>query len=89
MWFDDVGMAVMVHSRRHHAGALEWEGTVEQDADLSAARVVVLGATPSALARDPGRVLRRIERAHLSALTAGSRPQVVAIQRSLSLRRGA
>lgn len=79
----------MVHSRRHHAGALDWEKTVEQDADLSAARVVVVGVTPSALARDPGRVLRRIERAYQSARSAGSRPQVVAVERGLGLRRGA
>lgn len=89
VWFDDVGMAVMVHSRRHHAGALDWEKTVEQDADLSAARVVVVGVTPAALARDPGRVLRRIERAYQSARSAGSRPQVVAVERGLGLRRGA
>ncbi len=33
-WLDDVGLAVMVHSRRYHAGHLDWERTVEQDADL-------------------------------------------------------
>jgi hypothetical protein len=41
LWFDDVGMAVMVHSRESHAGALDWEGTVGGDDDLSSARVVV------------------------------------------------
>jgi hypothetical protein len=34
-------MAVMVHSREFHAGALDWEGTVGGDDDLSSARVVV------------------------------------------------
>jgi len=24
LWFDDVGMAVMVHSRQFHSGALQW-----------------------------------------------------------------
>jgi hypothetical protein len=30
-WFDDVALAVQVHSRRHHAGELDWEATVAAD----------------------------------------------------------
>ena len=36
-WFDDVALAIMVHSRQWHADELEWESTVEHDTDLQAA----------------------------------------------------
>ncbi len=67
LWFDDVAMAVMVHSREFHGGAIDWEATVDRDSDLSACRIVVLGITPAAIARDPSRVLERIERAYNTA----------------------
>ena len=81
VWFDDVAMAVMVHSREFHAGVLDWEATVERDSDLSACRVVVVGVTPGALARDPIRVRRRIEDAYLTARGSGHRAEVVATPR--------
>ena len=73
LWFDDVGLAVMVQSRRFHADGLDWEATVEQGSDLSTMRVVVVGVTPTALARDPEAQLRRIERAHEAAARTGVR----------------
>jgi hypothetical protein len=79
--FDDVGMAVMVQSRAFHAGALDWDATVESSSDLSAVRVVVVGVTPTALARDPKAQLARIERAHADALRSGTRAQVTAVDR--------
>ena len=30
LWFDDVAMAVMVHSRRHHSEADQWDDTVDK-----------------------------------------------------------
>jgi hypothetical protein len=30
-WFDDVGLAVQVHSKRYHADELDWEKTVSGD----------------------------------------------------------
>lgn len=30
VWVDDIAMALMVHSRAHHARDADWEGTVEQ-----------------------------------------------------------
>ena len=82
VWFDDVGLAVMVQSRRFHADSLDWDATVEQGSDLSAVRVVVVGVTPSALARDPEAQLRRIERAHEAAACAGERAPVTARERN-------
>ena len=75
-------MAVMVQSRRFHADGLDWEATVEQGSDLSAVRVVVVGVTPTALARDPEAQLRRIERAHEAAARTGVRAPVTASVRA-------
>jgi hypothetical protein len=87
LWFDDVAMAVMVHSREFHAGVLDWETTVDQDSDLSACRIVVVGVTPGALARDPMRVRRRIEDVYAAARRSGHRAEVVATPRIVSIRR--
>jgi hypothetical protein len=85
LWFDDVSMAVMVHSREFHPGVLDWEATVERDSDLSACRIVVVGVTPGALARDPTRVLRRIEDLYVAAKRSGYRAEVVATPRIVSM----
>jgi hypothetical protein len=81
VWFDDVGMAVMVHSREFHAGALQWDATVTDDSDLSSYRIVVVGVTPEQLARDPRSVLRRVESRYLVARAWGFRPAVIATPR--------
>jgi hypothetical protein len=88
-WFDDVALAVMVHSRRFHADELAWDATVDADSDLVAAGVRVVGVTPRAIARDPARVMHRIESAHASARAAGGRAAVVATPRPNGLRPGA
>lgn len=80
-WFDDVGIAVLVQSLEFHADALDWDATVIAGSDLSAVRVVVVGVTPAALARDPARQLDRIERAHEAARLTGCRAPVVATPR--------
>ncbi len=81
LWFDDVGMAVMVHSRQFHAHGLDWDATVGAGSDLAVARVVVVGVTPGALARDPRRQLRRIEAAYAAARASGHRAAVVSTPR--------
>ncbi len=80
-------MAVMVHSREYHSGVIDWDSTVERDSDLSACRVVVIGVTPGAIARDPARVIERIERAYASAVRSGRRADVVATPRVVSIGR--
>ena len=67
VWVDDIAMALMVHSRAHHARDADWEGTVEQDGALAEHGVIVLAFTAGSVSRDPARVLRRIERAYTSA----------------------
>lgn len=82
LWFDDVGMAVMVHSRQFHAGLLDWQTTVTDDGDLSSCRVALIGVTPEGLTRDPLAELRRIEGAYRRARASGFRPDVRATPRS-------
>ncbi|MEP6629600.1 MAG: hypothetical protein ABJA89_03980 [Lapillicoccus sp.] len=83
LWCDDVALAVMVHSRQFHAGVLDWDATVDGDSDLSAARIAVVGITPTSLARDPTGILRRVEAAYLALRSQGAlRPDVRATPRS-------
>lgn len=79
-WFDDVGLALMVHSRRYHDGA-RWAPTVERDGDLVAHGVRVLQLTPQSIEREPRRVLATIEQTYRTALRAGGRPDVRAARR--------
>lgn len=81
VWFDDVGMAVLVQSRQFHSEGLDWDATVVAGSDLSTARVVVVGVTPEALARDPQGQLRRVEHAYATARRAGTRAAVTAVAR--------
>jgi hypothetical protein len=81
VWFDDVGMAVLVQSRQYHSEGLDWDATVVAGSDLSTAWVVVVGVTPEALARDPRGQLFRVERAHAAARRSGTRAPVTASAR--------
>jgi hypothetical protein len=76
LWFDDVALAVMVHSRTFHAGVLDWEATVEADEDLRAAGIEVVAVTPASIATEPDRVLTRINAAYQRA---SRRPRPVGI----------
>ncbi len=74
LWFDDVALAVMVHSRRFHANPADWERTVAADARLVAAGAIVLQVTPQSIARELPTVLGRIEAAYR---TGQARPRPV------------
>lgn len=82
VWFDDVAMAVMVHSHRFHSQGDQWDDTVDRDGDLVAAGVVAAGVTPHRLRERPDAVLARLDRAYLAA-KARPRPDVRAIPRHL------
>lgn len=92
IWFDDVALAVMVHSRRYHSGDPldrggrgrpdDWDTTVERDGELTAAGVVVVGVTPARIYRDIASVLARVEQTYLTA-SKRPRPAVVAHRRSV------
>ncbi|WP_426565276.1 hypothetical protein ACPPVT_02875 [Angustibacter sp. McL0619] len=85
-WFDDIGMAVMVHSRTHHSRDADWEGTVEADGQLIQAGILVLGFTPRSIRREPRDVLRRIERTYATARSSGRlRPDVRMIPRAFGI----
>ena len=76
-WFDDVALAVQVHSRQFHSGHLDWEATVGADAEFVEHGIPVLAVTPRQIARSPDDVVARIERAHAAA-SLRPRPLVVA-----------
>lgn len=78
-WFEDVGLAVQVHSRRYHSGELDWESTVSADGVFAEHGVPVLAVTPRQIAGAPDDVLGRIEHAYVAA-AARPRPPVVAVR---------
>ena len=80
VWFDEVALAVMVHSHRHHSQGDDWDETVDLDGGLTAAGVTVLGVTPRRVRTQPDRVLRRVEQAYRIA-AARPRPNVTATPR--------
>lgn len=80
LWFDDVALAVQVHSWRWHAGGAEWDATVMSDGVFAEYGVTVIGVTPTAVRTDPARVLRRIEGAYAAAARR-ERPAVIARRR--------
>ncbi|MDO5629333.1 MAG: hypothetical protein Q4G43_13535 [Mobilicoccus sp.] len=73
LWFDDVALAVMVHSKRHHARGADWTRTVEADGDLVAHGVHVLGIAPASIFTDVGAAVAKIEAAYRAA-RSGTRP---------------
>ena len=81
VWFDDVALAVMVHSHRHHSQGDDWDATVAADADLVASGAVVVGVTPRQIRHQPDAVLRRVEQAHRTA-AARPRPPLRATRRT-------
>jgi hypothetical protein len=77
-WFDDVALALLVHSRRHHADGDEWDHTVHSDGVFPEYGVIAVPVTPRRIRSDPAGVLRRIERAYAAARQR-PRPDVVAV----------
>jgi len=82
VWLDDVAMAVMVHSRRYHSQGSDWDRTVEQDGDLTAVGIIVVGVTPNRIFRDLAAVVARVVRTYEMARLR-PRPHVTASRRSL------
>ncbi len=79
-WFDDVGLAVQVHSKRYHAGELDWEKTVSGDGVFAEHGIALVAVTPRQISVQRDAVLRRIERAHEQA-SRRPRPAVTARRR--------
>jgi Thioesterase-like superfamily len=66
-WFDDMGLAVHVHSKGYHAGELDWEATGVGGRRLRRARRSTRRRHSGQIASDPDGVLARIERAYRQA----------------------
>lgn len=80
LWFDDVGLAIQLHSRAYHLRELDWDATVAGDTALGEQAVVVLGVTPTMVRMRSREVLTRIERAYCN-LQSRPRPAVLATPR--------
>jgi hypothetical protein len=76
-WFDDVALAVQVHSRLYHSSMTAWDATVTRDGIFAEHGIPVLAVTPTAIRDAPTETVRRIERAHAQAATR-PRPAVLA-----------
>ncbi|RKT77483.1 hypothetical protein DFJ68_0906 [Terracoccus luteus] len=85
LWLDEVALAVMVHSRRFHAGALDWDATVDGDEDLRECTIEVVGVTPNAITRHPDKVVARVLAARERAARR-PRPPVTATPRDWAAR---
>lgn len=79
-WFDDVGLALMVHSRAHHEGSAAWDVTVTRDGELTAYGIIVVGVTPTGIRERPQETLKRIERTYAAARSR-PRPPIAATPR--------
>ena len=77
-WFDDVALAVQVHSRQYHSEPADWDATVMADGLLVECGIVVVAVTPRAIRDQPELVLARIERAYEQAALR-PRPAVRAV----------
>jgi hypothetical protein len=76
LWFDDVGVAVQVHSVTHHAAGADWDRTVRSDSALAEAGILRVSVTPREIALSPRETLLRIEAVHGSR-GPSDRPRVV------------
>jgi len=63
-WFDDVGLAVQVHSAQHHSSPSDWGRTVRVDSVFAEYGISRLAVTPHDVRTNGRQVLDRIERAH-------------------------
>jgi hypothetical protein len=75
LWFDDVGLAVQVHSWQFHGEPDDWDATVMTDGVFAGYGISLVGVTPRAVSRRPDLVLQRVEAAYRAAADR-PRPEV-------------
>ena len=85
-WFDEVALAVMVHSRTHHQREDDFEATIESDGDLQAHGATVIGVTPRSIARNMAAIVTRTEQTYLQLVRRGARPDIRAVPRQAGVR---
>lgn len=81
LWFDDVGLAVQVHSAQHHSSPQDWTRTVRDDSRLAEAGILRLAVAPREITSNAPGVLARIESLH-GSMRASRRPPVDARRRA-------
>ncbi len=73
-YVEEVGLALQVHSRRHHLLEDDWESTLRTDTALGSVGVPLMAFSPRTLRAHPARVLAAVERAYLSLRGSPDRP---------------
>ena len=81
-WIDEVGLAIQVHSRKHHLRDLDWEATVQGDTLLGTYGVPVLAVTPRTLALEAPAFVQRVERSYQELSRRGVRPDIRMVPRA-------
>jgi hypothetical protein len=81
LWLDDVGLAVQVHSERHHSSAEDWARTIRTDSALAEAGILRISVSPREITHDGAAVVARIEALYLT-LRPSTRPRVTATRRN-------
>ncbi|MDM7853688.1 hypothetical protein [Cellulomonas alba] len=81
VWFDEVGVAVQVHSSAYHSSGPDWDRTVRSDSALAEAGILRLAVTPREIALSPEETVRRIE-AICATRSPAQRPPVVMTPRA-------
>ena len=80
-WYDELGIALEVNSRKWHLDPDSWEATQRRWALMARLGIIVIPITPERLEKDPAGVLRDIAEALISA-AGRPRPRVIAVRRS-------
>jgi hypothetical protein len=72
-WLDEVGIAIEIDSREHHASPDGWSRTLARHNELAAFGALVLHFTPSEIRSRPELVRRRLVDAYVTRLRTGDR----------------
>lgn len=75
-WIDDVGIALEVDSREHHAMPEEWARTLHRHNILTSLGALVLHFTPTAVYTTPEAVRRTMVNAYLERLHSGAKAAI-------------
>lgn len=80
-YIESVGLAVMVHSRRHHQREDDFDATIESDGLLGEHGVTVVGVTPRGVDRYLDRLVTRVENVYQRLERQGASPPVRVVER--------
>jgi len=83
-WFDEVALAVMVHSKEHHSREADFVATIDADASLTTSGIIVVGVVPRMIRTAPREVVQRVLAGYAVAQRR-PRPDILVRPRALFL----